>query len=80
MNTPIAPYQLSPALRNLIAVHVILPGHQRLCADGDQQEATQTGRFLAYAARDLVADALREIATAASSCRYRPDPHGLRLG
>src|SRR5271170_7344615 len=37
-----------------------LDRHQRLRAGGDHQEETSSERFAAYAATDLVADALRE--------------------
>ena len=50
-----------------------LDRHLRLRAGGDYQEATQTGRVLAYAVTDIVANALRETTAATSSCRYRPD-------
>ena len=54
-----------------------LDRHQRLRAGGDHQEETSSERVPAYAATDLVADALRETATETSCCgrrAYRNQP------
>src|SRR5436189_3130477 len=45
-----------------------LDRHQRLRAGGDHQEETSSERVPAYAATDLVADALRETAAETSCC------------
>src|SRR5271168_2354194 len=50
-----------------------LDRHQRLRAGGNHQEETSSGRVPAYAATDLVADALREIAAETSCCGRRAD-------
>ena len=55
-----------------------LDRHQRLRAGGDHQEETSSERFAAYAATDLVADALRETAAKTSRCGRRAnrrEPH-----
>ena len=45
-----------------------LDRYQRLLAGGDHQEETSSGRIPAYAATDLVADALRETAAETGCC------------
>ena len=49
-------------------IYFELARHQRLRAGGDHQEETSSERFAAYAATDLVADALRETAAKTSCC------------
>src|SRR5271169_5393164 len=56
-----------------------LDRHQRLRADGDHQEETSSERVPAYAATDLVADALRETAAETSGCGRRANRNQPRI-
>ena len=56
-----------------------LDRHQRLRAGGDHQEETSSERVPAYAATDLVADALRETAAETSGCGRRANRNQPRI-
>ena len=56
-----------------------LDRHQRLRAGGDHQEETSSERVPAYAATDLVADALRETAAQTSCCGRRANRNQPRI-